>query len=244
MPDDLQQQGTPADSSNASAYNPPPGEQSTNWEERFKGLQREYDKLQRSAQGKDAYNTQITAAKQAAERQLSELQAQYEGQINSERARSQGLEKEKTDYATRAQQLEAQIAARDARDNVRKELTQRHGDLLGWFESGYLTIPTGEDGKPLSGEALDKHVGGFRGMLGQKSTQDFQNTMSGATPPQFGTPASPQTSGMDVPQMEAWLNNPANLGHPDRSRIMDALLTEVEKKHPRVATTDSDWLNR
>lgn len=238
---DLQQPGD-QDTNIGSTATSPAG-QSTDWEARFKGLQREFNTLKKTVDGKDAYNTRVTKEKQALETELAQLSTQYEGQISEIKAQTESVSSEKQTLEQRLAQAEAQLAQREVRDNIRKELTQNHRDVLPWFESGYLQVPNGEDGKPVTGEALTEFITGFRTMLGQQNAQNFQQTFSGSTPPQFN-PSGNTPSGMNVQEMDAWLNNPTNINNPERSRVMEAYLTEIEKGQGQVpGLNDSDWLN-
>lgn len=235
--EDLQQQD--GQDTNIGSNNTSPGGQSENWEARFKGLQSKFNDLQNSVAGKDSYNTRVTKEKQTLEQRLAEISTQSESQINEARAEKERVAAEKQALEEQLAQAQAQLAQRERKDAVRRELTQNHRDLLPWFESGYLQVPTGEDGQPLSGEALDEFANGFYDMLGQRSQDDFKKTMSGTTPPQFGT-SGKTPSGMNLEEMSSFLNDPANMNSPERDRVMNAYLAELDKGDSNSG--DTGWM--
>lgn len=244
---DLQQPATgDSNATPASSITAPVGQSSNsgeNWEDRFKGMQRKYSHLETQVNAKDEVAKQALAEKKAAEQRAAQIATDYEQKLQEAISEASQKSTEAQQYEARIQKLEADLAERAVRDTLRKELTTSHADLLPWFESGYLK-PVAEDGQPLQGEALDEFVTGFRSMLGNNAESSFRQAMQGTTPPGLGSTQKASVGGMTPQEMSTFLNNPANISHPNRQAVKDAYLNAVSGNQGTQFGTDSDWLNQ
>jgi len=226
MPDETDFQNDQSDSYQASDSSG--AGQSSDWEARFKGMQREFNKLKTQLEAKDKHNTQLRQELTGVKSQLTDLSTKYEGELSALRASEDTI---KADFAKKESELatiQSELGYEKARNNVRREIVERHQELLPWFETGYLTVPE-KDGAVLTGEELDTHLSGFKNLLLARSTQAVTDTLSGSVPPQFSTGTSTDTKGMSVDQMRNWLENPANFNSSDYDRVDDAYLSKLSK---------------
>lgn len=222
-------------------FNQPPDNQTPNgqpsgaadgqpidWEKRFKGLQGEYQRLQKAHEetvtalkGKEDYATQLQAqfndlkaarASEAAtvQGQITQLQADLE----AARAAAAQIEKEKADLLIQNQAL---AAAKLTRQRL---VEAGADDLIGWYEKGRLNV----DG--LEGEALTTAINDFRADLDGYAQKRVQTTLAGTPAPSLATPKPVNMT--DKAAMEAWLNNPRNANSPDFETIYDQYLSLKE----------------
>lgn len=176
---------------------------STDWEARFKGLQKSYAGLQ----------SQLTKR----QNQLDELQAKYdtaltdyEGQIAELKS---NLGKVSDDFAKASKQLgeyEVKLTERERRDKIRTELanSEAHRNLLPFFENGFLDSAVG-----LEGEELTSYLDKFNSMMGAKAAEAFEEKIEGSTPSNSPSPGSSPAGQQKHPaesmsrdELMGWLN--------------------------------------
>lgn len=244
--DDLQNDGLSADvnSSSPSLSGTSQNSEQSDYEARFKGLQRAYNALK---QEKDALETRLSAKEQTATNaikeseqlkvQLEQYTTNYEGQLSQLNAKLSTAEEQIQLKQSEIESFQTKLERQNQKDNMRKTLADLDPKLIGAFESGYLK-PYNEDGNPLEGEALSEYVNGFKSWVDNKSTQDFENAMSGATPPNVGTSSASPVGGMTVAQMENWLDDPSNYGHSQYRAILDDYTSKIAEKTPNKLSED------
>lgn len=244
--DDLQNDGVLNDANSAQpsqTFETSNAEQS-DYEARFKGLQRTYNKLK---QDYDALTTRMSAKEQTAtkafqeaeqlKQQLEQFTTNYEGQLSQLNAQLATAQEEIQSKESEIESFQMRLERQTTKDNLRKTLAELDPKLIGAFESGYLK-PYNEDGTPLDGDALSEYVNGFKSWIDDKSTQDFDKAMSGATPPNVGTSTASPVGGMNVNQMEEWLDNPNNYGHAQYNNVLDQYTAKIAEKTPNKLSED------
>lgn len=215
MTDDLQQQ----DSDSQSASGKSSTEQPIDWEARFKGLQREYNKLDTTLKGKEGYAEKIQRERNELEAQLRDVATTKEGEIvrlSTELTAAQQLVE--TERRLReAKEAEVSVMSRDR--ETRKTLADGYSDLIPWFDGGFLQIGD------KSGDDLKTYLDGFRSMLGSNTASDVQKRLRGATPP---VPAPSGGEEMSLEQLQDWLFvNPPD--HKEYASFLEAYHKAVEK---------------
>lgn len=181
----------------------------TNWEQRFKGLQKTYSTAQ--------------ASLDAAQSTATTLQQQYtalkDERANDARAHQEALAKANADLLTLKQQyagLETThkqaaeaLALLQGKENARSELHKVDaGDLVSFVDSGHFN-PGSATGDELKAKADE-----FRTQLTNWAKKSVTLEVGGSSPP--GTQPSPSanTPGTNKDDLWEWVNNEANMDSP------------------------------
>ena len=211
----------------------PPVDPPTDWEARFKGLQRiqaQKDQAATMAQAdidaKQNLIDQLTTDVNTLKGSESTLRTNYEKQLAETRNQANTLEQTLNERVQQLESLSAKVEKAEKKQALRTELTQQHPDMIGWFESGNLNL-FDEGGEILTGDALNERVNGFKAQLGQHFGTNFQAAMAGSTPTQSTVPTS-TLSGDSEDQLQAWLT--ANPGHADYDKVSEQYTATVEKR--------------
>lgn len=167
---------------------PPAGQQSNeDYEKRFKGLQREYEKVQKTLRGKEDYAKQVQQEKNSLEQQIRDLERERQGEITRLSTELETFKTGQTTLEQQLNQLKAEKVAMEREREIRKTLLapndkgeRPYADLLPWLDSGYL-----QPGD-RTGDELTQFLDGFRTLMGvqqQPAKRDFR----GSSPPALST---------------------------------------------------------
>lgn len=196
-----------------------PEGQGENWEQRFKGLQREYNKRQTELEAAAARATDAENAVKETRTQLLEvtkssqsLKSELEAQLGQFKAQVEDLTKVKTT-------IEAELGQYKGKEAARSTLIKAEAsDLIPFVDAGALNV-TG-----LEGEALTQHLQTFRGLLKSWGTERTMDKLAGSSPSL--TPSASVASGdLKKPdEMFDWLMEPANESKPEYANIYSQYL--------------------
>lgn len=207
---------------------PPTPEGQQDYEARFKGLTREYNKLKSQHDAKEVALSQVTDQfnqhKQGSQDALIAAQNEATQAKLAAQAKENALKEVTEKYqseATKRAELEGKAA-------VRKQLIDKKAvDLVPLYEAGEVSFNF--DG--LDDTAIETRITEFRDRL-RAFALGGQTDLSGSTPP---TPTPAGTAGgkaVDVDALFDWLSNPANLADKDyhaKSEQYDKLLSQPKK---------------
>jgi len=212
MPDNL-----PPDSVEQDGQPPvTPVGQTEDWEARYKGLQREFNKLQAThkatqqsftekAQEFNTYRISQEDALKAAAGEQTQLQAKIEA-LNGEFGHAQET----------IQKQELLLNERLVKDEQRKLLLEaQQNDLLPLFELGHFRLDGVKDVEAAKTSAM-----AFR----QSLQGIVQQAYTGAAP-QTPAPQSTQPTGKSREELAAYLQDPANWNKPEFPAFEQAFLT-------------------
>lgn len=191
------------------------------WEARFKGLQREYDKLHHSLHGKEGYATQLQQELNQLKAEREGIAVTAEGKITQLSAELDTLRRDLSQRESQAAAIERENAALKRDQEIRRFLVKDYADLLPWFESGYLHVDT------LESEALTTHLNGFRQMLGHKAQVAVESTLKGASPPSVAPQT--QTPELTAEYLYDFLTDPRNESKPEYATYRSLYLDLVSQ---------------
>lgn len=204
-----------------------------NWEDRFKGLQKTFNRLQSTLKAKEDALAEITAQLRDAQAASASVVKDYETRVSNTELTAQQMQKQLEEAQKEAEQLRKTLQIKDRRDTIRKELfaSEEFRDLSPWLESDLLR-PFAEDGTPLEGEALTTYLASFKEQLSNQNKQNFEQTMRGANPAALETlqATSAGASKMSFQDLERWVNNPINFQRPEYDTYVDEYSDRVKDR--------------
>jgi hypothetical protein len=223
---------------NPDSLTPPAGQQGqpTDWEARFKGLQREFNTLNTTKQAleqqlaaKETVNTNLATENAALKMGQAETAAKYESQLTDLRAQLGTANQTITTKDGELTKLTGKLGAMEKEATVRKAMSAEYRDLLPFVDSGYLK-PLDADGNPLEGDALKTHLEGFKAMLSGQQAQALDTTLAG-TKPQVGQPAGTAPGAKTQDELRDWLDKNGHLDakDPDWVKHSEAYIDLVSK---------------
>jgi len=172
------------------------------YEARFKGLQREYNKLQSTLDAKDRAVSELQGKLQA------QLDALTNGETTTAQLRQELKQREEALKAAcdTKQELEGKINVLEGFRAARQVLTKiKATDVVPFLDAGVFSLDT------LDEAVVQQKVQTFRELMGtQKPTEDH----TGATVPNVTMAAN---ENVNIDELRAWLDNPANARHPERA---------------------------
>lgn len=179
--------------------------QSDDYEARFKGLQREHNKVQQTLKAQqdaltDAHG-ELERVRQGGGEALKAAQAQIaaiSSDLNTTKAQAEA-------NAERLKTLEAENNLFKVDKQARQKLAPKHPDLLPAYEAGFLRFDSLED------TAFQAAIDNFRSFFGKGVTP--QADFSGASVPGLAVTTSPNSPNRD--ELFEYIMNPANMGKPD-----------------------------
>lgn len=205
------------DASNDAPTRSPQG-QSEDWESRFKGLQREYNKLKNSLAGKEGHATQLQREINDLKQQLQDIAQSSEGQITMLSTEKESLAQQLQAIQQQYEEASSRAARLERQAEVRRTITQQFRDqaafLLEAYDTGYLDIGDRQ------GEDLRQFVQGYLDFHGKRVEQTVNHTLRGSSPPSL---SQGDGSKLDEKQLEDWLMT-HDESHPDYNTIRNAWL--------------------
>lgn len=200
-------QGTPAGASS---------EQSEDWEARYKGQLKAYQKLQKEH---EATKTSLEGARITAQnyqQQINALEsergskaAEYESKIAELSTTVKQYETAKSNAEKQVAELTGKIEQNNKDAKVRKVLAKpEYQALLPFYEAGIM--PGIVD---LEDTELTARLDTAKGLLGQSNLNTFMENIRGIVPPVGGAPQSSGTAfdSMTTEKLSEWLSSPANI---------------------------------
>jgi hypothetical protein len=210
-------------------------QQQENWEARFKGLQREHNKLRSE---NETLAAQLEAARGAAAEAQQQVVAlrdstraetvRYEGQIAELSGKLSTATSEITKRDTQVADLTGQLERAGKRDASRKFLNDvnfpERSALVPFYEAGMLQIDD------LEGEARDTRIGEALALISGRAAEAFQNLMGGTTPPPPANIGAESAVGkLSTDDLNTWLMEPGNMGKPEYEAYRQAYLNKLSK---------------
>ena len=202
----------------------PPQNSGQDWEARFKGLQRSYNKLQgqyEALQGTVQTQTEtidgLKDARRSIAADLEAKQRELNEQLKTLTAERDTLASEKSELSETVALFEQTNAKRDFL-NKNEEVR----DLMPFLDNDMI------DFDPSDEESALQKLNRFREMLGERAGANFDKEAKGGTPK--GTDPDPQArqKKMSEDELSQWLlENPS---HSDYAKYEDMYLAAVENR--------------
>lgn len=193
-------------------------EQPVNWEERFKGMQREYQKLQEKYAAIEGLNTQLQSELNTLKGERSTEAIESQRKITELMAQLGEFTKKEEAYKGEVETLRSMVNKFEGKDAARKRLVEANAsDLIPFFETGNLAV------EGLEGESLNNKIAEFRAMLESFGQKKVDTILSGSTV----TQAPPtKVDGMKPAELYEWLMKPENVGTPEWEQAYEIYLKQ------------------
>lgn len=197
---------------------------SSDWEKRFKGLQRKFNTQEKQLSAKDSVIAKLQGQVQTLQQDSSSTANDYESQLAELRGQVKTLSTERDMLITDKEALAAEVGTLKVDRSNREFLTgnDEYSALVPWYDKGLLAFDASDE------EAAKAKLDTFKAMLGDKAVTDVKNKKKGSTPD--GTVPDPnnRNSKMTESELSEWLIR--NPGHADYSDYEELYLSAVESR--------------
>lgn len=174
---------------------------SSNYEERYKGQVKEYNRLQQAAQAKDKAYEQLLEQHNSLKQGSSDALVQAQNEAAQAKLLLKTKEEALEQTAKAKADAEAELVGYKHKETVRKKLVEiKATDVLPFFEAGDLAINTTDEAE------ITARVTGFR----ERLSGITGTSLSGSVPPS-AAPAASQQQVAGADELLSWLSDPANL---------------------------------
>lgn len=191
------------------AQTPAPEGQTENWQERFKGLQKAYNKLQTEHEAATARANDAENALKSANAQLVEATKSHQSEVNTLKGQMTQFEAQVAELSKTNSTLQADLGKFQTKESARQAvINAKAADLLPFVDAGNLSVAG------LEGDALTAELTKFRNLIAEVAGKQVNQEMAGSSPALSG--ASPEASKFKgAEDMFDWLMNPANETKPE-----------------------------
>lgn len=217
--------------SDASASSAAGGQ--SNWEERFKGMQKlfnqkqaEFEALQTRHEARESALGDIASQHESLKKTFQTTTSDYEQKLAVRLAELTTFQQQLAAETDARLKAERQNNRNAELDTVRREIVSRHRDLLPWLESGFLK-PLDETGEFLTGDALTTFLDGFQTQVGGTTRDAVAKAVTGGKPVVSApaTGASSVINGATSQDLADWLAK--NPNSPDWDQTNNAYMALI-----------------
>lgn len=188
--------------------------QSENWQERFKGLQREFNKLKTEHEAATARASEAEGSLRDTKAQLLEVTKDHQTEIAQVKGQLTDFEKQVQTLTGEKAALQADLGKFQRTESNREALrTAKASDLLPFVDAGALDVAG------LEGDALNQKIEMFRGLLQGWGKEKVMDNLAGSSPSVKPTASIQDTGFTSAEQMFDWLMNPQNEGSPQYATV-------------------------
>lgn len=197
--------------------------QGENWQERFKGLQREFNKLKTEHEAATARANDAEGSLRDTKAQLIEITKNHQTEAAALKGQLGEFEKQVTALTTEKTTLLADLGKFQSKETSRKAVVDvGAGDLLPFVDAGDLDVAG------LEGDALTQKVQSFRNRIASWSKEKTEEVLAGSSPSVVASGSASSSNFKSADDMFDWLMNPSNQERPDYEVVRNQYLKAVK----------------